>query len=398
VNSTTTATARDAAPSYLGSFLTLGLTMSLAGSALTHLQHQTGSSIGQISRLFLASSIGYISASVLAGRAYDRRGGHALLAGAFLGLTALLVCVPVVHSLLVMCLVFFGLGSVGAIIDVGGNTLLLWSRGDRVGPMMNALHFTFGVGALICPVIVKLSLDQHDNLWLYSLVSGGCCLAAAAWVIASPSAPEPRRTERIVPGDAESAQGGAAPHVLATIAFFFTLYVGLEIGFGGWIKKYAEESPALARTATALLVCFWAAFTAGRLLAIPVAKLLSAGQLLAGATALAAGASVILVVADGGAVGTWIATVLFGIGVAPQFPMMMAYAGNRIPPTDSATAWFIGGAGIGGLVLPYALGPLFDSFGPRVLPVTVLTSALVVLAWLLVVRRTLNKIAPLRAT
>jgi len=48
--------------------------------------------------------------------------------------------------------------------------------------------------------------------------------------------------------------------------------------------------------------------------------------------------------------------------------------------TGSATAWFIGAAGLGGLVIPYAIGFAFDSIGARALPLASLVFSFATLA------------------
>ena len=42
-----------------------------------------------------------------------------------------------------------------------GNTLLLQSHGkDSVGAWMHALHFSFGFGAFVSPLVIRLSMSQ----------------------------------------------------------------------------------------------------------------------------------------------------------------------------------------------------------------------------------------------
>ena len=36
------------------------------------------------------------------------------------------------------------------------NPLLVWVHGDEVGPAMNGLHFFFGVGAFLSPIIIAV--------------------------------------------------------------------------------------------------------------------------------------------------------------------------------------------------------------------------------------------------
>ena len=60
-------------------------------------------------------------------------------------------------------------------------------------------------------------------------------------------------------------------------------------------------------------------------------------------------AAVILIVGGGNTAPVWIGTAMMGLATAPQFPGMMTLAERRIHISGSATAWFVGGAGAGGL-------------------------------------------------
>ena len=98
------------------------------------------------------------------------------------------------------------LGLSGSIVDVGGNALLVWTRGAGVGPMINALHFMFALGALACPLLVNRSLA-----W-----SGG--LGPAAWIAAGGGAA--RGCGAAPPGRACAgrARGGGGPGAGAATA------------------------------------------------------------------------------------------------------------------------------------------------------------------------------------
>ncbi len=72
-------------------------------------------------------------------------------------------------------------------------------------------------------------------------------------------------------------------------------------------------------------------------------------------------AAVILIVGGGNTAPVWIGTAMMGLATAPQFPGMMNLAERRIHISGSATAWFVGGAGAGGLVFPFLIGSWFDA-------------------------------------
>ena len=77
-------------------------------------------------------------------------------------------------------LLFFGVAQ--GIVEVGGNALLLWVHTDHAGPFMNALHFFFGVGALLAPVGVALATSAAGGVaWFFGSLPCWCCRWRAGW-------------------------------------------------------------------------------------------------------------------------------------------------------------------------------------------------------------------------
>ena len=286
-------------------------------------------------------------------------------------------------SLTSLVLVFPFVGFAGGAIVVGGNTLLVWTKGRQAGPFLNALHLCFGIGALLAPLLVNRALAWADGVgWAFGLTA----VPAVAVAVLLLSRPSP------VPVDAGGHDsGGHAPRpILAAVALFFFLYVGVEVGFGGWVYTYAQEIHLGGTNGPAVLTAlFWGSFTLGRLLSVWAAHRVPAVGLLAGSCLLAVAAALVLVVADGAAAPVWIGTVLFGLGTAPQFATMIAFAERHLPLTGEATSWFLGAAALGSLAMPWLIGQLLDAQGARAMPWAVFTAAVATTVWFGALRRIL---------
>ena len=76
---------------------------------------------------------------------------------------------------------------------------------------------------------------------------------------------------------------------------------------------------------------------------------------------------------------------------------MMTVAGRHLHLTGRATAWFIGASAVGGLILPWLIGQLFDSLGAGAMPLAVLVAGLLTLAWIGVILRVLGTVPLLPA-
>jgi FHS family Na+ dependent glucose MFS transporter 1 len=211
------------------------------------------------------------------------------MAGSLAGVAASLVAISQARSFPLQLVLFFVLGLTSSAMDVGANTLMVWSRGAGVGPMMNALHFCFALGALACPLLVNRSLAWRGDLAPVCWIGAVASVAIAILVL---------RRDEPSPGEHAAATGRApAPlQLLMVVAGFFVIYVGVELGFAGWVYTYAEDlGIGGANGAAWLTATFWAAFAVGRFLGIPLSARLAPRHLLFGACVLAVLASGLVV-------------------------------------------------------------------------------------------------------
>lgn len=361
-------------PVYIGALFVIGMTMTVIGPALTELRERTGSSIGAIGSLFVAASIGFMSGSALGGRLYDRLPGHRVLAAGLVVLGASVLLVPHARSLPMLFGIFIVTGVAGAVVEVGANTLVMWAKGADVGRSMNLLHLAFGVGALITPVLTRASLV------LVTTVGAVAAAIVASWalLVVAPTAP----------GEARHDQTSSTRRLLVICATFFFLYVGLEIGFQGWILTYAEEIEFSARNATLVTSVFWVTFTGGRLVSAAIVNRIRPKVVMITSSVLSLVAALILVIGAGAAPTVWAGTAMMGIATAPQFPVMLAYLERRMRLSGADNSWFVGAAGFGGLVFPFATGQAVELAGIGIFPWVVLTLAVLTVGSFAKVNRT----------
>jgi FHS family Na+ dependent glucose MFS transporter 1 len=363
---------REPAPVYLVGFVAAGAAFTFAGPALVMLKRQVGVGTGTIGIVFSAVGLGYLVSALLVAKGYDRGWGNRLLAGALAVLAVALVCVPEASSLATLTLTFVFVGASIAAVDVGTNTLMVWRTGTASGSWLAALHFCFGVGALLSPLGVRLSQVHRGDV---ALVCWMVALLAALAAVGVLQAESPRRPAEL----AEPQTTEMSPsrrHLVFSIVVFFYLYVGVESGFAAWLYTYATEIDMSSGSATALITTFWACFTAGRLLAIVLARSISAFRLVVSSSLLAAIALFAMVVARGNPAVVWPATAVLGFAVAPQFPLMIAFAGAQTSLAAATTASFVATAGVANLTLPWCIGQLIAHIGPEAMPAAILVLSL----------------------
>jgi fucose permease len=363
-------------PAYLIGFLLIGIALSLAGPSLSHLRDRVHTTDGGIAWVFIGQSAGYIVGSLFAGHGLDGGKGHRRWVVAMVVSTASLALIALAPSLWLLVLAFAVLGLACGLCDVSGNTLVMWSRPEDPGPLLNSLHLCFALGAMVTPVLVNRSLFYFDSVWGVALP-----MAALAAVCASLMLPHPSPTRTRLATVERSHAGGARTLHVAVICAFFFAYVALETGFANWIHTYVEQIEyGDAGTATGVTSMFGLGFAIGRVAAIWTARHVSAGWTVAITTVMSVGAAVLFVIFDGPGVMLWIVTLLFGLSVAPQYASMLAFAETHLALSGRNTSAIVAASGIGGLLMPFVVGQLFDRVGPQSLPPTVLVLALLTAA------------------
>ncbi len=260
--------------------------------------------------------------------------------------------------LLFLAMLLMGFGEGG--LDVGGNTMLMWLHREKVGPFMNGLHFAFGVGSFLTPIIISQMVLLSGNItwgfWVVALL----LFPVIFWLLKLPSP-----TNR--PVSAENPAKKNNYLLIVMMVIFFTLYVGSEVSFGGWVYTYAVAMKLMDTTTAALMTSlFWGSLTLGRLLSIPIAaKFKLSSVVLVDVVGVLVSVGLILLWPKTETI-IWVGTFGTGFAMASIFPTMLSLAESRLHITGQVTSWFFVGASFGGMVLPWLIGQLFEPVGGRV--------------------------------
>ena len=219
---------------YYAAFIILGLTGAVIGPTLQRLADHTHTQLNEISFLFPASAFGYLLGSILAGRLYDRLPGHRILVVILLVVAGALTLTPLATSIWVLTGILLLLNICTGAMDVGGNTLLVWVHRGKVGPFMNGLHFFFGVGAFLAPVIVAQVVKGTNEINLAFWIMALMALPVAAWFFFL------RSPRSIADETSEDHKGPVNIFLVFLVALFLFVYVGSEVGFGNWVFTYTR--------------------------------------------------------------------------------------------------------------------------------------------------------------
>jgi FHS family Na+ dependent glucose MFS transporter 1 len=355
---------------YYTAFIVLGLVAASLGPTLPGLAEHTRSRLGEISFLFTARSLGFLLGALWGGRLYDRIPGHLLIA-AVLGIMAVLMaCVPLVSILWLLTGILLIVGIAESFLDMGCNTLLVWVHRHKVGPFMNGLHFFFGLGAFLSPIIIAQTVVMSGDItWAYWTLSF-LILPVVVWIFFL-SSPVPQKVSD------DQRKGQINYPLVVLIGIFFLLYVGAEVGFGGWIFTYIITLDLMNETLAAYVTsAFWGALTVGRLLSIPLAARFRTVVILFSSLAGCLLSIGVMLLWSNSLIAIWAGTFGLGLSMASIFPTMLSFSGRRMTITGQVTGWFFVGASLGGMSLPWLIGQFLESIGPHVMMFAILAALL----------------------
>jgi len=361
----------------------MGATTAASGPSLPTLAEHTSSGLDRISLIFVLGSLGYLIGSYFGGRAYDRFPGHKVMSGVLLILGIASIFIPISQTLNALLFFMFLSGVATGVLDVGCNTLLLWTHGEKSGPFLNGLHFFFGVGSFTAPLLLaKVLLTTGSINWMYWSFAITCLpIAAWLWLLPEPS------------HQMHSDEKKNAPLPVIPVMFcllLFLLYVGLELGFGNWVYTYALTL-GLGTTITAayLTSAFWGSFTLGRLLGVWVSTR-ARSQTILFIDLLGCAISTIIIMAwKDSNLALWIGTIGLGVSMASFFPTIFMLAGERMEITGTITGWFLVGSGAGSMLLPWLIGQIFAFTSPKAMTTVLLVDivAIVIVLFLFLTQR-----------
>lgn len=344
-------------------FVALGIGETFVGPALNYLTAKWGVSLGAggivFTSLFFGSCVSIASSSWLLLRLGLRR----TLALSLLLLTIGISGVAFASGLGLALVASFGLGLGLGGLDVILNLLAADIYPTRQSAMLNLVNVFFGVGALTSPLLVSAAAGVSGHLEAMLLGLAGLILLVALVFTLLP-----------LPTQHDPGSGAEPPPSLGlalrdryvlTLAAVFFLYVGMEIGFGGWATNFAIIGAHLdLRSAPLLATTFWLSFTLGRIVAAAVASFVPARLLIIGGALLAAAGGVVVAAFSANPLLLFIGAVVVGVGCAPIFPTSFAQAAAyRANWAALASSLAVLGGMFGGAVLPFVQGQLLTGWG-----------------------------------
>ncbi|XP_049612047.1 sodium-dependent glucose transporter 1 [Syngnathus scovelli] len=378
------------------SFLGLGMGISVIGPTFEDLAFNVKKNISNISYIFVGRSAGYIGGSLLGGVLFDCMNPNLLLGFSMLITSCGMCAIPFCKHALLLTGFMSSVGISMGILDTGGNVLILNTWGEQAGPHLQALHFSFAVGAFVSPIIAKLLFGHNGNSsHLTETILSNATSPIAAWPIANDDHAILQFIQRgggdlksmwayIViglfilfssfpffflsvrsdtsrdKGRTSSGKPLVARHHTALVVllfFFFFAYVGAEVAYGSFIFTFAKDYAQMSQSqAAGLNSLFWGTFAACRGLAIFFASCMYPGTMILFSLVGSTLSSLFLCLFSKDKAMLWICTGLYGASMSSTFPSGISWLEQYTTVTGRSAAGFVVGAALGEMVLPAVVG------------------------------------------
>ncbi|XP_054721316.1 sodium-dependent glucose transporter 1-like [Uloborus diversus] len=346
------------------SFLSLGLCTAIPGPTLLDLQTIVKTSTKYVTYIYLGRSSGYLIGSLIGGIILDcmkKREALLVLFNLIISISVLLI--PFSRDVVTLVAVMAVSGSVMGALDTGANVwcLNLWS-GDN-SPYFQALHFLFGIGAFLAPLVAEPFLDKNNetleilNTSYAANIITLLFLSLFCFANDNECAKEKRNVQY------------SNPHFCITvliISLTFLLlgvYAGIEIGFGQMIATYAVKSDLhLSKSdASYLTSLYWASFTVFRGVGILLAAKFSSLSLILFDFCLMLISGIVLLIFGNSSVAMlWFGTGLLGCALSSFYPSAVYWTEKYVNVSNKVASSFVVAASFGEMIVPFAISQFLD--------------------------------------
>ena len=342
-----------------------------------------------LSWLFLATTMGYLSASLNTGLLMVKLGERRFLLLSLvifsLGMTLYGLRPPYALFLCSGLVVGFG----GGMIDAGLNAYIASLPNN--GRLLNYLHAFYGIGALLGPLVASgllaLALGWQATYLVWLALA--LLILLSIWFVFRPH-------EQLLQKQPET-ESQANNLLRATLrlrgvwlaAFFLLFYVGAEVGLGNWGYSFltlARSGPALF--SAWVISGYWCGLTLGRLTLANLIPRLGIRRMIT----LCLGGTVLGVLLAWVLPGIWGAACgfcLIGFALGPLYPTMIALMPQLVAPRlVSSAIGFLACLGCsGGALFPWLAGNLVQHLGYwTLLPFALVLTLLMWGVWLMLKR------------
>jgi len=348
-------------------YICAGIISVLPGASLLLLAQNTHVPLDIAGSSFATSALVFVIGVLIAGVLTTKLNSKYILFGG-LGLMSIAgAIIPLTHSFEILLISQLIKGVGFGLIDVSINTIATLAFHDTLGETLNNVHSSYGIGALVGPLLLSLSLQiLNEAFWAY--VVGTIVGFAVMFLLLRQAVPSlPTQHENRQLQNRSRSFSIFRQLLLWLLALQIALYVGAEVGFGSWIVTAVSQSAAITLSLAApAATAFFLGLTIGRLLGAQVLKrkLLSENRLLYLCILGGCLTGILVAVFPGQIVASFGASTLVGVFYGPLFPGIMAIASRQfVHVLGIVSSVMLVSTGAAAMVLPALMGVLIPLIG-----------------------------------
>jgi fucose permease len=270
------------------------------------------------------------------------------------------------HSWLLFLTSIFVIGLGFGALDIALNTLLARTALEGRARRLSIGNGGYGVGAVICPLIIIGLGPSHFTALFAGLCVIGLVLSTLNGGIHAP----PLHTEALQ-HEITKMKARRRP-ILATFVVAYVLYVAIETSSSGWMATELHGIGYSQSIGSLVTAGFWCGLAAGRLAGGPLYHWLSDTKLVLGGLVVATALCLLAAIDQVAPV----AYVLLGLIIASIFPMGLIWYTKLCPHDSDGLSLLIFIMMIGGVAGPGLVSLLVSHFGVRVVPFTLASYAM----------------------
>ncbi|GFT22792.1 sodium-dependent glucose transporter 1 [Nephila pilipes] len=371
----------------------LGLMMSIPGPTLLDLKQLSDTDSYGISFIFTARSTGYLIGSLTGGIILDCMKNEdiaLIISSLFVAIGAFTI--PWCRSLPILLGTFIITGFAMGFSNTGSNASCLRIWGKKGAPFLQGLHFAYGLGGFIAPLLAAPFLSVHapsipsdltlqgvaQNLtsdlvsvttsismpniaddqqlvaisdssipsitYAYTIVGGLATLVCGCFVLVFGLASNEKNATAENKQEITRDPGLSFTILVVILACLQTgLISGVEVSFAQMLTSYVVHSEhGLSKVVGSYMTSlYWGSFTVTRGLSVFLACKISVRKILAFDLFLSVTAAlVLLTIGTSSVIGLWVGTGLLGIGVASIFPATLSWVEKYININNRITSVF----------------------------------------------------------
>lgn len=352
------------------SFISLGLPDAMLGAAWPSMSLTVNRSLADLGLVSMISTLGAVISSLLSSRLIDRFGTGKVMVGSVL-LTALgLLLYSFSGSYLVVCLLAFPLGMGGGAVDTGLNGFV--ARNYKASHM-SWLHFMWGVGATLGPLIVGTAI-KRTGAWpqgyLTAAILQGILLCVLLFSLPLwKKAEKQELSHHGVPKKLSLSETLKIPGLKTAMLAFFCM-VGFEYTGSVWAASFLEEQKGFDAASAALLSSiYFLGTTLGRGFSGFIAMRIDSRRMIRFGILLAFFGALLLALPLPRTISL-IGYLFLGLGNAPLFPSMTFLTPRRFGTglSQAVIGMQIAAAYFGSTLMPPLTGLIVRSLSLKVVP------------------------------